>query len=396
MKEVILKKGREASVLRRHPWIFSGAIDKVTGGEPASGETVRLRAHDGRKLAVGGYSPASQIRVRVWSFDSAEQIGPAFFKKRLAAAVEDRRLTPNRLPGNAGRLVFGESDGLPGLIVDRYGEYLVCQFLYAGAEFWKAALVEALREVYPCKGIYERSDVAVRAKEGLEESAGSLYGEAPPESIEMTENGCTYRVDVYHGHKTGFYLDQSRNRAWVAELASGRDVLNCFSYSGGFGVAALAGGARYVVNLDASQPALDLAAANFALNGYGVDRYENLCGDAFDLLRRLQEDGRRFDMVILDPPKFADSRQHLVRASRAYKDIALQGSKLLRRNGLLVNFSCSGAIEPALFQKITADAVLDAGRSGRVIHYLFQAEDHPVALNFPESLYLKGLICRIG
>ncbi|HEX7028267.1 MAG TPA: class I SAM-dependent rRNA methyltransferase [Gammaproteobacteria bacterium] len=394
MKAVILKKGREASVLRHHPWVFSGAIEKAVG-EPAAGETVRVRAHDGRNLGIGGYSPDSQIRVRIWSFDGTERIDTAFFRKRLAMAVEARRSTVSRSTGNAVRLVYGESDGLPGLIVDRYGEYLVCQFLYTGVEFWKATLVEALREVCPCKGIYERSDVAVRAKEGLAETTGTLYGQTPPESIEMVENGCVYRVDVCRGHKTGFYLDQSRNRARVAELAAGRDVLNCFSYSGGFGVAALMGGARFAVNLDASRAALELAAVNFALNGYGDEHYENLCGDAFDLLRRLQEDGRRFDMVILDPPKFADSRRHLVRAARAYKDIALQGSKLLRPNGLLVNFSCSGAIEPGLFQKITADAVLDAGRSGQIIDYLSQAEDHPVALSFPESMYLKGLICRI-
>lgn len=395
MKDVTLKKGREASVLRRHPWVFSGAIDKMNG-EPAPGETVRVRAHDGRKLGVAGYSPRSQIRLRFWSFDSTEPVDAGFFRKRLSAAVEARGMTPNRLQGNAGRLVYGESDGLPGLIVDRYGEYLICQFLFAGVESWKATIVAALREVYPCRGIYERSDAAVRDKEGLVETTGTLYGDAPPERIEITESGRVFGVDVYRGHKTGFYLDQSRNRARVAELSAGGEVLNCFSYSGGFGVSALAGGARFVVNLDASQTALQLASENFALNGYSAAQYENLCGDAFDLLRRLQEDGRRFDMVILDPPKFADSKQHLIRASRAYKDVALQGSKLLRPNGLLVTFSCSGAMDMGLFQKITADAVLDAGRSGQVIHYLSQAEDHPVALNFPESLYLKGLVCRIS
>lgn len=396
MKDVVLKKGREASVLRRHPWIFSGAIEKVKG-EPAPGETVRVVARDGRVLGVGGYSPQSQIRIRIWSFDSAEKIDTTFFRERLASAVKARRVIPNRLQGNAGRLVYGESDGLPGLIVDRYDEYLVCQFLFAGAEFWKKTIIEALQEVFPCRGIYERSDVAVRVKEGLTETAGLLYGEPPPENIEIAENGCLFRVDVYHGHKTGFYLDQSRNRVRVAELSVGKkDVLNCFAYSGGFGIAALAGGARFVVNLDASRHALDLAGANFDLNGYSGACYENLCGDAFNLLRRLQEDGRRFDMVILDPPKFAESKQHLVRAARAYKDIALQGSKLLNPDGLLVTFSCSGAIDMGLFQKITADAVLDAGKSGQIIHYLSQAEDHPVGLNFPESLYLKGLVCRIN
>lgn len=394
MHDVILKKGREASVLRKHPWVFSGAIEKVKG-EPAPGETVRLRAHDGRLLGVGGYSPASQIRLRVWSFDGAEKIDAAFFKKRLSAAVEARWLLPDRLPGNAGRLVYGESDGLPGLIVDRYDEYLVCQFLFAGVEFWKKTIIDALREVYPCNGVYERSDAAVRTKEGLAETTGLLYGEPPPAIVEITENGCSFQVDVYRGHKTGFYLDQSRNRAGVTALAAGREVLNCFAYSGGFGVAALSGGARFVLNLDASRQALDLAAANFALNGYGDTHYENLCGDAFNVLRRLQENGRRFDMVILDPPKFAESKRHLIRASRAYKDIALQGSKLLRPNGLLVTFSCSGAIDPALFQKITADAMLDAGRNGQIVRHLFQAEDHPVGLSFPESAYLKGLVCRV-
>lgn len=394
MKDVILKKGREASVLRHHPWVFSGAIDRVKG-VPEPGETIRLLAHDGRKLGKGAYSPESQIRVRIWSFDPAETVDEQFFKTRLAAAVEARRTISGFPQRSACRLVYGESDGLPGLIVDRYDDYLICQFLFTGAEFWKKTIVDALREISPCSGIYERSDVAVRAKEGLAETTGVLYGEPPPDRIDITENGRFYRIDVYRGHKTGFYLDQSRNRALVAELSAGKDVLNCFSFSGGFGVSALAGGARFAVNLDSSQHALELAGENLALNGY-ADCYENLCGDAFQLLRRLQEDGRRFDMVILDPPKFADSKQHLTRAARAYKDIALQGSKLLNPNGLLVTFSCSGAIDMGLFQKITADAVLDAGRSGLITHYLSQNEDHPVALNFPESLYLKGLVCRIS
>jgi 23S rRNA (cytosine1962-C5)-methyltransferase len=395
MIDVILKKGREASLLRRHPWIFSGAIEKIKGA-PESGATARVLAADGRKLAIGALSPKSQIRVRVWSVEADRNIDKAFFRQRLTAAIEARRNILNDPARNACRLVYAESDGLPGLIVDRYGDYLVCQFLFAGVEYWKDAIIAALSEVFPCRGIYERSDAGVREKEGLSSIVGLRYGDEPPTFIEIVEGFCRYRVDVRQGHKTGFYLDQGDNRAAVATLAQDRQVLNCFAYSGGFGVAALQGGASFVTNLDASQPALDLAKENFAINGFGEARYENLCGNAFEVLRSLHTEGRRFGMIILDPPKFADSKNHLQRGARAYKDIALQAARLLEPGGILATFSCSGAIDMSLFQKITFDGVLDAGREGQVIRYLYQSGDHPVALHFPESLYLKGLICKIN
>jgi 23S rRNA (cytosine1962-C5)-methyltransferase len=293
------------------------------------------------------------------------------------------------------RVVYGESDELPGLIVDRYGDFLVCQFLFAGVDAWKAEIVKLLHTLLPCRGIYDRSEAAVRQREGLPPEQGLLWGEMPPELVEINENGRLYGVSIAHGHKTGFYLDQYDNRELLRTLAAGRSVLNCFAYTGGFGIAALQGGASHVLNIDSSAPSLDLAAGNFRRNGFENERYSFQCANAFEILRELKQAGRQFDIVVLDPPKFAETKAQFKRAARAYKDIALQGAALLSPGGLLVNFSCSGAIDLPLFQKITADAVLDAGRTGQILHYMHQASDHPVGLPFPESLYLKGLVCRI-
>lgn len=395
MHTIHLNKDRAASLLRRHPWVFSGAIARVSG-QPAPGDTVRIVDAAGTPLALAGYSPSSQIRARVWSFGTDESIDADFLARRLEAAVARRRALLDDRERTGCRLVYGESDDLPGLIVDRYGDFLVCQFLFTGVERWKDDIVRILRERVPCKGIYERSEAAVRAREGLPVTQGVLWGEEPPELVEINEQGRRYGVSIAHGHKTGFYLDQYANRALLARLVADRSVLNCFAYTGGFGIAALQGGASHVLNIDSSAPSLALAADNFRRNGFGADRFDNLAGNAFDLLRQFRHEGRRFDVVILDPPKFAETKVQFKRAARAYKDVALQGASLLNPGGLLVTFSCSGAIDLPLFQKITADALLDAGRQGQILHYLHQSEDHPVGLAFPESLYLKGLVCRVA
>ncbi len=396
MPAVILKPGREKSLQRRHPWIFSGAIEKVEG-DPRSGETVEVRSAGGTPLALGAYSPHSQIAVRTWTFDPTESVSPAFFRARLTRALAARhQVFPKHLVSNAYRLVNAESDGLPGLVVDRYGEYLVCQFLSAGAEYWKREIVTLLADLLPYTGIYERSDVDVREKEGLSPATGVLAGSPPPDFVEIDEYGCRFAVDVRGGHKTGFYLDQRDNRALVAKYAEGREVLNCFAYTGAFGVWALKGGAVEVTNVESSATALDLARRNVELNGLSASKVENTAGDVFHVLRQYRDARRQFDLIVLDPPKFAESRSQIETASRGYKDINLLAFKLLRPGGVLFTFSCSGLIPPDLFQKIVAGAALDAGRDAQIVRRLTQAPDHPVALNFPEGEYLKGLVCRVA
>ena len=390
MPSVILNQGRERSLLRRHPWVFSGAIREVQG-DPQAGDTVDVFGADGAWLARGAFSPASQITVRTWSFHQETEIGPDFFRHRLAEAVGFRQSLGVERQGTAFRLVHGESDGLPGVIADRYGEFLVCQFLTAGAERWKASIVEALAASGPYRGIYERSDAEVRQKEGLAPAVGVLTGEAPPDLVEITENGVRFLVDAKHGHKTGFYLDQRENRSAPGALSQDRDVLNGFSYTGGFGVWALKGGARSLVNVDSSAGALELGRRNLQLNGLAADKVEDIEADMFGLLRRFRDARREFDLIIIDPPKFAETRGHLEKACRGYKDISLFAFNLLRPGGTLLTFSCSGAVTPDLFQKVVADAALDAGRDARLVRHLSQAPDHPVLLSFPEGQYLSGL-----
>lgn len=395
MPSLTLKPSREKSLTRRHPWVFSGAIAHVEGN-PQSGETVTIHAHDGAPLALAAYSPHSQIAARVWSFNPEEKIDPAFFRLRLQRALTARDPISNlQSLISALRLVNAESDGLPGLIVDRYAEFLVCQFLSAGAEYWKQEIVTLLADLHPYGGIYERSDVEVRAKEGLPPSTGVLAGQPPGDEVIIDEYDCRFAVDVRGGHKTGFYLDQRDNRRWVGELARGREVLNCFAYTGGFAVWALKGGAAHVINVESSAAALEMAARNIALNELDSSKVENVIGDVFHVLRHYRDARRQFDLIVLDPPKFAESRSQIESASRGYKDINLLAFKLLRPGGLLVTFSCSGLITPDLFQKIVASAALDAGRDAQIIQRLTQAPDHPVALSFPEGEYLKGLVCRV-
>ncbi len=394
MSSLILKPGREKSLQRRHPWVFSGAVAKIKG-DPQAGDTVEIRSAEGGFLGRGAYSPSSNIVARIWTWRESEAVDAAFFRRRLEAALAARQAVVSREESDALRLVYAESDGLPGFIVDRYGDTLVMQVGTAGAEAWRDTVADLLLELTGAKGIYERSDADARELEGLPPRSAPLRGEPATETV-IREHGLSLKVDIAHGHKTGFYLDQRANRARVGLLAKEREVLNCFSYSGGFTLHALAGGAKSVLSLDASGDALALGAENVRLNSLPEDRVQWLEGDAFKALRKFRDEGRKFDLVILDPPKFAPTAAHAEKAARGYKDINLLGFKLLRPGGLLATFSCSGGIDAALFQKIVAGAALDAGVDATIVDYLHQGPDHPVSLAFPESAYLKGLICRVN
>ena len=391
MHSLILKKGRDSSLKRWHPWVFSGSVASLEGS-PDPGETVMIKDHAGRPLASAAYSPQSQIRARIWSFDINQKIDESFFHDRITLSVQRRDHISQR---SAYRIVYGESDCLPGLIVDKYGDYLVCQLSTAGMEFWRQTVIATLAGAVTCAGIYERSDANSRKREGLSQRQGTVWGNEPPDEIIIDEFGLRFSVSLHAGHKTGFYIDQAENRRYVRGMCDGLHVLDCFSYTGGFGVSALCGGARQVVNVDSSAAALELADGNFRLNGLDKRDYHLERANVFELLRQYRDAQRRFDVIILDPPKLAETKSQLQKAARAYKDLALQAACLLNPGGYLLTFSCSGAIDIALFQKITADAFLDAGRNARVIRYLFQGEDHPVGLPFPEGLYLKGLVCRV-
>jgi 23S rRNA (cytosine1962-C5)-methyltransferase len=395
VRRVFLKAGRERSLLRRHPWIFTGAIDHIEG-EPASGETVEVVAADGTRLGLAAYSPSSQIAARIWSFDTDRRIDAAFFAERLERAIALRRAL-GRPEGRAGaeRLVNAESDGLPGIVVDRYAGVVVVQLLSAGAERWREAVAGELARLVEPASIYERSDAEVREKEGLERRAGVLAGQELPEHVEIVEGPCRFLVDVRGGHKTGFYLDQRENRFAVRSLVAGKRLLNCFAYTNAFGIHALHAGASAVTYVEASADALALAARNAELNALDRSRQEPVEGDVFHVLRTYRDSRRTFDVIVLDPPKFADSKTHVERAARGYKDINLLAFKLLAPGGTLVTFSCSGAITPDLFQKIVADAALDARREARIVRRLDQAPDHTIALAFPEGAYLKGLVCVV-
>lgn len=395
--EVILKPGREKSIFRRHPWLFSGAIDRVNG-EPGYGETVLVLDSRGNPLAQGAYSPQSNIRVRIWSWDIDEAIDPSFIRERIERAVWGRQglWESERMDGNdAYRLVHAESDRLPGLVVDRYSNTLVMQCLSAGPDRWRETLADLLLEVTQAECVFERSDADVRELEGLPPRVGTLRGSEPPPRLLIHENRLSFWVDIPHGHKTGFYLDQRFNRLRVRQLAMGREVLDCFAYTGGFALSSLAGGAKFVTCVEASPDALELARDNLALNQLPEDHVEWIAGDVFQTLRKLRDRGGTFDLIVLDPPKFAPTAAQAERASRGYKDINLLAFKLLRPGGFLATFSCSGGISEELFQKIVFSAALDAGVEAQIVERLHQGFDHPVALNFPEGAYLKGLILRV-
>jgi 23S rRNA (cytosine1962-C5)-methyltransferase len=391
VKIIRLREGRDRSLLRRHPWVFEGSIAKG-GGD--LGETVRVEAADGRFLAWGAYSPHSAIRVRAWSFDEAERIDAGLFARRIAAAVASRAAMG--IASDGLRLVHGEADGLPGLVVDRYGDTLVAQFGAAGVERWHGAIADALLAATGCARLYERSDASVRKLEGLPERCGWLRGEGATE-LTIREHGWRLTLDVAQGHKTGFYLDQRDNRARFAELVGRfgvKTVLNCYCYTGGFTVAALAGGAGQVTSVDSSGPALARVQAHVQLNGHDAAKSEPVEADVNRFLRDGLAAGRRWDAIVLDPPKFAPTAAHADRAARAYKDINRLALQLLNPGGLLLTFSCSGGIGPELFHKIVAGAAVDAGVDGAILHRLEAAPDHAGTLFFPEGEYLKGLVVR--
>lgn len=391
MSALVLKKGRERSLKRRHPWIFSGAVERVVG-KPGAGDTVEVKSAEGALLALAAWSPASQIRARVWSFEPGAAIDAAFFRARVARAVALRAALPAAKHTNALRLVHAESDGLPGVVVDRYADVLVAQFLSAGAERWREAILDALAEETGCEAIYERSDAEVRKLEGLEARVGFVRGNREARRCPIVEHGLNFRVDVEEGQKTGFFLDQRDNRQRIRALAAGREVLDGFCYTGGFAVAALAGGAARVVAIESSAPALEVARENLEANPLDASRVEFVKADVFAHLRKLRDQGAKFGLVVLDPPKFAPTAAQAANAARAYKDVNLHAFKLLAPGGLLATFSCSGGVDAALFQSIVAGAALDAGAEAAIIERFHAAADHPVALEFPEGDYLKGLL----
>lgn len=392
--KIILNPGREKSLLRRHPWIFASAIRSVDM-EIVPGATVDLLSSEGKFLARASYSPISQIRARVWTFED-ESVDKDFFRRKIQTAIELRKMSRVENHTNAYRLLHAESDGMPGFVVDQYKDMLVLQSTTAGSDFWKEIIADVLVEETGIQNIYERSDVDVRELEGLKPITGVLRGTSTDPQLQITEYNLKFNVDIQHGHKTGFYLDQCANRQRVGEFAKDRDVLNCFCYTGGFSIHALANGAKSVLSVDSSADALALLEENIALNRVPADRHTSIEGDVFQLLRKFRDENRSFDMIILDPPKFAPTAAHAEKASRAYKDINLLAFKLLRHGGVLFTYSCSGGIDAALFQKIVASAALDAGVDARIIQHLSQGSDHPVSLHFPEGAYLKGLVCVKG
>jgi len=393
MHQLILQPGREKSLRRRHPWIFSGAVARVEGN-PDAGETVEVHASDGAFLAVAAYSPESQIRARVWDWH-ARNIDAEFFHERITRAAQARAsllTSGGASTTNSARLVHGESDGLPGVIVDQYADTVVLQLLAAGAERWRDAIADALAELPGVARVWERSDADVRALESLQPRTGLLRGAAPSAPVVVHEHGLQFKVEIEAGHKTGYYLDQRDNRLFLKNISSDCSVLDCFCYTGGFALNALSGGAREVAAIDSSGPALALARENTRINN--LPDAEWIEGDVFQLLRRFRDAGRRFDVIVLDPPKLAPTAAHAEKAARAYKDANLLAFKMLNAGGALMTFSCSGGISAELFQKIVAGAALDAGLNIRIEAWLHAASDHPVVLNFPEGEYLKGLVCR--
>jgi 23S rRNA (cytosine1962-C5)-methyltransferase len=391
-----LHPGKDKPVRQKHPWIFSGAI-RLVEGCPSPGGLIEIADARGDWLATGYYNPHSQISVRILTWDREEVIDATFWHRRLATAAAVRE-TLTADPGTtACRLVYAESDGLPGLMVDRYAEWLVVQFLTTGVEVRRAEILDALEALFEPRGIVDRSDVSVRRQEGLQARRELCRGVAPPPDLEILENGLRFHVDLLSGQKTGFYLDQRENRRIVGAHAKGRRVLNAFSYTGAFGVYALASEALHVTNVDSSYDALEGAEAALRLNGFDPDRQaEGIAGDVFEVLRAFRDEGRQFDLVMLDPPKFARGKADLLSATRGYKDINLLGFKLLGPGGLLATFSCSGSVTPDLFQKVVFGASLDAGRDAQIMAKLGQGPDHPILLSFPEGEYLKGLLCRVA
>ncbi len=404
---IVIKTGREKPIIQQHPWIFSGAIDQVNG-DPQPGEIVTVTDKKGRFLARGYWNAKSQIQVRILTWQD-EPIDEAWWRKMLQRAIEGRGINHIAYErgdndGGAYRMVNAESDFIPGLVVDRYGEWVVLQALTLGIDQRKEMIAKLISELTTTSGVYERSDVDVRGKEGLKDSVGVLWGQTPPELIEIEEYGNKMLVDIYRGHKTGFYLDQRENRQLISEILSTDfsghcDLLNLFSYTGGFSVHALAQGGVNAVNVDSSYDALELAEQNIRLNGFDEgaheESYEVIQADVFEYLHDQAAEKKQFDIVILDPPKFAHNAGQVDNAARGYKDINLNAFKLVKSGGYLMTFSCSGAISTDLFQKIVFGALADSGRQAQILKHLGPGNDHPVALTFPEGAYLKGLLLKV-
>ncbi len=390
--KLFLKPGREKPIKHMHPWIFSGAVLRLKG-DPQLGETIKILSSDGEFIAWGAFSPESQIRTRVWSWDPGEIISADFFKRKIKKSLAYRQLIGFDSPMK--RLIHAESDGLPGLIVDQYGKVAVIQILSAGVEFWKDELVQILVDETGFSSVYERSDVQVRKLEGLEQRTGLVYGEQPDDLLAIEYNGLKYWIDIKNGHKTGYYLDQRENRDLIGSLCAEKDVLDCFCYSGGFSAKALKAGANSVTLVDESQNALQLAEKHILTNDLPDEKIIFQKGDVFEVLRKFRDQAKRFDVIILDPPKFAPTASYADRAARGYKDINLLAFKLLNPGGLLATFSCSGGINREFFLKILAGAALDAGVNARIQLHMGQSADHSINLNFPEGTYLKGFGIRV-
>jgi 23S rRNA (cytosine1962-C5)-methyltransferase len=391
---LVLREGRDKSVRLHHPWIFSSAIQSVAG-EPDPGTTVLVRSQSGEDLGKASFSPGSQIRARMWTWNPQEEIDGSFFEKKIRRAFALRESAHVNSKTSAYRLIHGESDGLPGLVVDRYNDTLVVQITTAGIETHRQEIVSLLREISGCKTVYERSDVDVRELEGLLPVKGLIAGEQLQTPIIIEENGLKFEVDLENGQKTGFFIDQRENRELLRNYAHGKSILNCFCYTGAFSVYAFAGGAESVLSMDSSTPALEQVNRNLAMNGFMDNESELMEADVFTALRKFRDSRRSFDLIILDPPKFAPTIAQAERAARGYKDINLLAFKLLNPGGLLFTFSCSGGVSRDLFQKIVTGAAQDAGVDARILAQLSQAPDHPISLNFPEGMYLKGLVCAI-
>ena len=393
-KQVILKKDREKSVKNRHPWLFSGAISRVEG-DPSNGDVVDVWNNRARFVARGIYNEKSQIRVRLLTWNPNDPIDDEFWQRRISRAVAGRLPLKQNPDTDCYRLVYSEADGVPGFIADLYGHWLVVQFLSLAAEKYRRVIIDTLLDLTDIQGIYERSDAEGRKKEGLVPVAGPVWGEVPPDILEVVENGHTFVVDVKLGHKTGFYLDQRENREKVQKYFEGKEILNAFAYTGAFSVYAAHAGAARIINVDSSEPALQIAENNMHRNGFGDREDAYAVADVFEILRAYHENRWKFDVVILDPPKFAHSKRQVERASHGYKDINLLAMRLLKRGGILITFSCSGAVDQNLFQKILFGAAVDAGRTVQIIEHLNQSSDHPVLLTCPETQYLKGFVCRV-
>ncbi|GAA0857490.1 class I SAM-dependent rRNA methyltransferase [Aliiglaciecola litoralis] len=391
---LILQPTREKSLRRKHPWVFASAI-KEFKGTVRNGDTVDIVSSEGAFLGRGAWSAKSQIQARVWTFDEKESIDNSFFLRRIEQAMALRKDMIEEQNTTGYRVVAGESDGLPGVTIDKYDSVLVCQLLSAGADKHRGKIVWALKKYFPDCSILERSDVAVRAKEGLEQLVQTLHGEIPDEIV-IKENDLNIIVDLKRGHKTGFYLDQRDNRQLAAQYAKDKTVLNCFSYTGTFASYALKGGAKHVINLDVSDSALETAKRNIEINDLPLEKVSFVDQDVFRALRDYKKAGKRFDMIVLDPPKFVDSKASLNRACRGYKDINMLAMQILNPGGILFTFSCSGLLSAELFQKVVADAALDAQRTVHFVQRMTQAADHPVSSNYPEGFYLKGLVCRVS